>query len=113
MLAFQFGDHAFDRAFDAERLAAADALERLFLLDDAAHRGSATEIDLRLQADDFLGGGRLAEATLNAGVFREAQHRLFGIVRQRAGRAGRDARETKRAACDIDLDGAERRALRQ
>src|SRR5664279_695726 len=47
MLAFQFGDHAFDRAFDAERFAAADALERLFLLDNAAHGSGATEINLR------------------------------------------------------------------
>ena len=38
--AFELGGHALDRTLDAERLAAADAGERFFLLDDAACRGS-------------------------------------------------------------------------
>ena len=113
VLAFELGDHALDRAFHAERLAAADAGERLFLLDDAARGGGGAEIDLRLEADHFLRAGRLAQPALHAGVLGEAQHRPLGIVRQRAGRAGGDAGQAQRAAFDLDLEGAERRALRQ
>jgi hypothetical protein len=39
---------------------------------------------------------------LHAGIFGEAQHRRS--VGQSAGRAGRHAGETKRAALNIDLD---------
>ena len=65
------------------------------------------------QRDDLLRAGRLAQPALHAGILGEAQHRPLGIVRQRAGRTGRHAGEAERAAVDVDLDGAERRALRQ
>src|SRR5262249_44284458 len=54
-----------------------------------------------------------AEAALHAGVLGEPQQRLLRIVAERAGRTGRDAGKAERAARNIDLDGAERRARRQ
>src|SRR6185437_2249296 len=77
VLAFELGGHALDRAFDAERLAAADAFERCFLLDDAGHRGRGAEVDLRLQRDDFFRAGRLAQPALHAGVLGKPQGRPF------------------------------------
>src|SRR5258705_11841083 len=47
VLAFELCHHAIDRALDAERLAAADAAERLFLLEDAGGRSGGVEIELR------------------------------------------------------------------
>src|SRR5712692_5153166 len=47
VLAFELGGDALDRALDAERLAAADAVERLFLLQYARGRGGGAEIELR------------------------------------------------------------------
>ena len=82
-------------------------------LSTRAERGGGAEVDLRREADDLLRAGRLAQPALHAGVLGEAQHRPLGIVRQRAGRAGRHAGEAERAALDIDLDRAERRAGRQ
>ena len=78
----------------------------------ARGRGGA-EVELRLQRDDLLGAGRLAQPALHAGVLGEAQHRPLGIVGERAGRAGRDAGEAQRAAGDVDLHRSERRALGQ
>ena len=66
-----------------------------------------------LERDDLLRAGRLAQPALHAGVLGEAQHRPFGVRRQRAGRAGRHAGEAQRAALDIELDRAERRAFGQ
>mgnify|MGYP003693610945 CR=1 FL=1 len=65
------------------------------------------------ERDHLLRAGRLAQPALHAGVLGEAQHRPLGIVAERAGRAGRHAGETERAALDIDLDRAERRARGQ
>src|SRR5437773_6510229 len=42
--AFELRGHAIDRALDAERLVAADAAERLFLLEHACRRGGGAEI---------------------------------------------------------------------
>ena len=66
-----------------------------------------------LQRDHLLRAGRLAQPALHAGILGEAQHRPLGIVDERAGRAGRHAGEAERAALDIDLDRAERRARGQ
>src|SRR6185369_2740928 len=54
MLGFELGGDAVDRAFDAERLVAADALERRFLLEHAHGGGGGAEIELRLERDDLL-----------------------------------------------------------
>ena len=113
MLALELGGDALDGALDAERLVAADAAERLLLLEHARGRGGGAEIELRPQRDHLLRTGRLAQPALHAGVFRKAQHRPLGIVAQRAGRAGRHAGEAQRAALDIDLDRAEWRTRRQ
>ena len=87
--------------------------KRLLLLEHARRRGRGAEVELRRQADHLLRAGRLAQPALHAGVLGKAQHRPLGIVRQRAGRTGRHAGEAERAAFDIDLDRAERRAGRQ
>src|ERR1700722_11104286 len=60
VLALELGDDAFDRAFDAERLAAAHARERLFLFEHACRRGGGAEIDPRDETDHFLRAGCLA-----------------------------------------------------
>src|SRR5664279_5262795 len=57
----ELGEHALDRAFGAERLAAGDAVKRLFFLQDAQRRVPCGEIESRLQRDDFLGTGGFAE----------------------------------------------------
>src|SRR3954463_14339716 len=107
VLAFQLGDHALDRAFDAERLVAADAMERLLLLENPCIRGGGAKIELRSQRDHLLRARRLAEPALHAGILGKTQHRSLGIVAERAGWASRHAGETERAALDIDLDRAE------
>ena len=115
VLAFELGGHALDGALHAERLAAADAAERLFLLEDARAAACGAEIELRSQRDDLLGAGRLAQPALHAGVLGEAQHRPLRIIAQRAGRAGRHAGQAQGAAGDVDLDrpkGAARGAAR-
>src|SRR6185437_447325 len=91
VLAIELGRHAFDRAFDAKRLAATDAEEWFFLLDDPARFRGGAEIDLWFKADYFFGTRCLAQAALHAGIFGKAQHRTLRIVRQRAGRAGGNA----------------------
>src|SRR6266851_2322364 len=75
VLAFELGGDALDRALDAERLAAADAVERLLLFHHARGGGGGAEIELRPQRDHLFRAGRLAQPALHAGVFHEAQHR--------------------------------------
>src|SRR6478735_3554741 len=107
VLAFQLGDNALDRAFDAERLVATDAMERLLLLEHPCIRGGGAKIELRSQRDHLLRARCLAQPTLHACVLGKTQHRSLGIVAERAGRASRHAGETERAPLDIDLDRAE------
>src|SRR5262249_10336591 len=102
----ELGGNALDCAFSPEWLAAADATERLLLLDHARERGSGAEVELRLEGNDLLRTGRLAQTALHAGVLGEAQRRLVRILARRAGRA-------ERAARNVDLDRAERRTLGQ
>ena len=47
VLTFELGGDTFDRAPHAERLVAANAVERLLLLDHARARGGGAEIELR------------------------------------------------------------------
>src|SRR4029079_19092909 len=54
VLLAEFCQHAVDRAFGAEGLAAADAVERLFLLQHALRRVPGLEVETRLDADDLL-----------------------------------------------------------
>ena len=63
--------------------------------------------------DDLFRTGRFAKSALHAQAFGEAQHRAVGIVRQRPRRAGGDTGMAERAALDIEIDAAERRARRQ
>src|SRR5262249_5326828 len=93
----------------AERFAAADAVERLFLLDEPRRCRGGAEIELWFEADHLLWARRLAKSALYASIFHKAQRRTFRIVAQRARRAGGDAREAERAALDVDLDAAEGR----
>ena len=81
VLAFKLGSDALDRALHAERLTAANAVERLFLLEHARGGRGGAEVDLRLEADDLLRAGRLAQPALHAGVLGEAQHRPLGVGR--------------------------------
>src|SRR5260370_15203407 len=64
-------DHALDRALDPEGLAAADAAERLLLVEDARRRRGGTEVELRLPADHLLRTGRLPQPALHPAVRRE------------------------------------------
>ena len=89
--AFELGGHALDRALDAERLAAADAAERLLLLEHARRGRGGAEVELRLEGDHLLRAGRLAQPALHAGILLEAQHGALGIV-ARARRSGRPTR---------------------
>src|ERR1700692_4013666 len=57
VLVAELGEHALDRAFGAERLAAGDAVERLFFLQHTQRRVPAREIEPRLERDDFFGTG--------------------------------------------------------
>src|SRR5436190_12541374 len=61
VLVAEFCQHTVDGAFGAERLAAANAEEWLFLLQDLQRRIPGAEIEARLQRDDLLGAGRLAK----------------------------------------------------
>src|ERR1019366_9287100 len=80
----ELGEHALDRAFGAERLAAGNAVEGLFFLQHAQRRVPCREIEPRLERDDFLGTGGFAEPALHAQAFGEAQHGAVGVVRQRS-----------------------------
>ena len=71
---------------------------------------SGVESQTRDERDDLLRTGRLAQPALHAGILGEAQHGPVGIVRQRAGRAGRDARRGTACSRNVDLDRAERRS---
>src|SRR5262249_31192912 len=66
VLALELGGDALDRAFDPERLVAADAMERLFLFKHAGVRGRGAEIELRTQRDHFLRACGLAQPALHA-----------------------------------------------
>src|SRR5712691_5597075 len=72
VLALELGGDALDRALDAERLAAADAMERLLLLEHPRGGGSGAEVELWMERDHLLGAGRLAQPALHAGVLGEA-----------------------------------------
>src|SRR5262249_36115427 len=104
VLAFELCGHAVDRTLDAERLAATDAAERLFLIEHARRCGGGAEIELRRERDHLLGTGCLAQPALHAGIFGKSQGRTFRIVTECAGRAGRYASEAERAALDVELD---------
>src|SRR4051812_46844189 len=93
----EFGGDAIDRALDAERLPAADAGERLLLLEHARGSGRGAEIELRLERDHLLRTGRLAQPALHAQVFRKTQRRALGIVGQRVRGTGRHAGEAETA----------------
>src|SRR6185437_6245597 len=54
MLALELGDDALDRAPDAERLVAANAVKRLLLLEHARRRDRRAEVEARRQADHLL-----------------------------------------------------------
>src|SRR5580704_8096768 len=58
--ALEHGDDAVDRAFDAERFAAAHARERRFLFEHACRRGCGTKVDPRDETDHALRAGCLA-----------------------------------------------------
>src|SRR2546423_3172021 len=73
VLAFELGGDALYRAFDAKRLAAADAGEGLLLLEHARRNRCIAEGETRSEADHFLRAGRLAQAALHASIFGEAQ----------------------------------------
>src|SRR3569833_622922 len=72
-----------------------------------SHKSSEAAGDLLFRT------GGAAQAALNAGILREAQHRLLRAVRQSAGGTGGDARQAQRAALGVDDDLAERRVRRQ
>src|SRR6478609_589508 len=80
VLIAEFCQHAVDRAFGPEGFAAADAVERFFLLEHTLRRVPGLEVETRLDADDFLGAGGFAEAALHAEALGEAQHGAVGIV---------------------------------
>src|SRR5690606_32607230 len=108
--AFELRGDALDRALGAEGLAAADAVERLLLLDHPAGRAPGVEVQAGDQRDHTLRAGRRAEAALNTDALVEVKYRLFLAVGERAGGAGRDAGQAEGAAADIDPKAAERRA---
>src|SRR3954468_7780864 len=57
MLVAEFCQHAVDRAFGAERLAARDAIEGLFFLQHAKRRVPCPKVEPGLERDDVLGTG--------------------------------------------------------
>src|ERR1700704_3555955 len=80
VLVAEFCNHAVDRALGAERLAASDAIERLFFLQYSKRRVPGLEVEPRLERDDVLGTGRFAQSALHAEIFGKPQHRAVGIV---------------------------------
>src|SRR5438128_153986 len=60
MLAGELGCDPLDGALHSERLAAADAVERLLLLEEPRAGSCSAEIELRMQGDHLLRTGRLA-----------------------------------------------------
>ena len=109
-MAFQLFDHALDGGFGAEGLAAADALERLFLLDHLMAAGGVEETEPGYQRDDAFRTRVLAQAALHAGFLGEAELRAVLVFLERPGRTRADAGQAKGTAFDIDDDGAEGRA---
>src|SRR5216684_5355566 len=101
VLLAELGEHAVDRAFGAEGLAAGNAKERLFFLQHLQRRVPCLEIEARLKRDDLFRTGRFAKSALHAQALGEAQHRAVGIVRQRACRAGGDTGMAERATLDV------------
>ena len=81
VLLAEFCKYTVDRAPGAERLAAGDAVERLFLLQHTLRRIPGLEVETRLDADHLLGAGGFAEPALHAEAFGEAQHRAIRVVR--------------------------------
>src|ERR1051325_11974673 len=68
----QLVDDPLDGRTGAERFAAGDAIERLFLLNPAGWRLPGGQIDLRLEADHLFRTGRGAEPALHAKLFGQA-----------------------------------------
>src|SRR6266850_7254907 len=68
VLLAELGEHAVDRAFGAEGLAAGNAMERLFFLQHAQRRVPCLEIEARLKRDDLFRTGRFAKSALHAGL---------------------------------------------
>ena len=113
VLAFELGGDALDRALDAERLAAADALERLFLLEHARGAVAARKSSCGVRLITFSGQVALHSPHCTQASSAKRSIGRSGSAEQRAGRAGRHAGEAQRAALDVELDRAERRAGRQ
>ena len=84
-------------AFVPKQLPATDTGEGLFLLEQLLRLFPGFEIELRHEADRVFRTGRLAQAALHAGALGEAQHRIIGIVGERARRADTDTGEAERA----------------
>ena len=110
MFACEFWRNPFNGAFHPERLAAADAVERLLLLEDARGCGRRAKIELRRKRDHLLRAGRLAQPALHAGVLGKPQHRSFWIIAQRSGGTCRNTGKAEGATLDIYLKRSERRA---
>src|SRR5260370_11183320 len=110
VLAGEGGGDALDRTFHAERLAAANAGERLLLLEHLRHHGGGAEVKLRPQRDHLLGAGCFAQPALHADILDKAQHRPVRIVLERACRTGRYACQAQRTAIHVDFHPAVRRA---
>src|SRR5271163_1352164 len=104
VLAFELCYYTLNRTLDAEWPATLNAIERLFFLEHARSRSGGAEVDLRLEIDHLFRAGRLAQPALHTGILGKAQQRPLWIVAESAGRAGCDARQTKRATGDVDLD---------
>ena len=102
-----------DGLLDPERLAAADAVERQGLVEHLRAAQAVGEVETGFQGNHALGAGDLAEATLHAGLFIEAEPGPLLLVQQSVGRAGGNAGQAERAAAGIDLDRAEGGAFRQ
>src|SRR5882672_3791874 len=65
VLVAELCQHAVDRAFGAERLAAGDAVERLFFLQHTERRVPCLEVEPRVERNDVLGTGRFAQPALH------------------------------------------------
>src|SRR5260370_41156523 len=67
VLAFELGEDAVDRAFDAERLSAADAVKRLLLPEHPRRRGGG-ERQTQAQREHLPRTGRLARPAWRAAI---------------------------------------------
>src|SRR5205823_9962379 len=86
MAALELGRDPLDRALGAERLAAADAAERLLLFEPARGGASGAKIELRLERDDLFRASRLAQPALHAGILHEPQAGPLRLRHQGPGR---------------------------